>query len=114
VQAGSARQTQPTGPVLRLAENQPCRLGPVVRTGLCWLGLQSCVTFHYKRRRPAAGRPPPRARPTVRPSSLRSYWSGAMSGYAAVTSKPKREMFAEIKHFREKVEAGDPPIGEAE
>jgi hypothetical protein len=37
-----------------------------------------------------------------------------MSGYAAVTSKPKREMFAEIKHFREKVEAGDPPIGEAE
>ena len=34
-----------------------------------------------------------------------------MSGYAPVTSKPKRELFPEIKRFRAKVEAGVPPIG---
>jgi hypothetical protein len=55
----------PTGPVLRLAENQPCRLGPVVRTGLClcWLGLQSpCVTFHYMLQAPPPRPPAARAR----------------------------------------------------
>ena len=34
-----------------------------------------------------------------------------MSGYSQVTSKPKRELFGEIKRFRAKIEAGDPPIG---
>jgi hypothetical protein len=34
-----------------------------------------------------------------------------MSGYSKVTSKPKRELFPEIKRFRASVEAGEPPIG---
>jgi 2-keto-3-deoxy-L-rhamnonate aldolase RhmA len=35
-----------------------------------------------------------------------------MSGYGpGPTSKPKRELFSEIKRFRAKVEAGEPPIG---